>query len=59
MLLADDFFLIAHDDRDGRARLSPKSVELGLAGALIGELVLEQRVFVEGPRLRLISREPP
>jgi len=59
MLLADDFFLIAHDDRDGRSRLSPKSVELGLAGALIGELVLEQRVFVEGPRLRLISREPP
>ncbi len=59
MLLADDFFLIAHDDRDGRSRLSPKSVELGLAGALIGELVLEQRVFVEGPRLRLISRHPP
>ncbi len=59
MLLADDFFLIAHDDRDGRARLSPKSVELGLAGALIGELVLEQRILVEGPRLRLISREPP
>jgi hypothetical protein len=59
MLLADDFFLIAHDDRDGRSRLSPKSVELGLAGALIGELVLEQRVFVEGPRLRLISRDPP
>src|SRR5690242_9469883 len=59
MLLADDFFLIAHDDRDGRARLSPKSIELGLAGALIGELVLEQRIFVEGPRLRLISRDPP
>jgi hypothetical protein len=59
MLLADDFFLIAHDDRDGRSRLSPKSVELGLAGALIGELVLEQRIVVEGPRLRLISREPP
>ena len=59
MLLADDFFLIAHDDRDGRSRLSPKSVELGLAGALIGELVLEQRVLVEGPRLRVISGEPP
>ncbi len=59
MLLADDFFLIAHDDRDGRSRLSPKAVDLGLAGALIGELVLEQRVLVEGPRLRLLSREPP
>ena len=59
MLLADDFFLIAHDDRDGRSRLSPKAVELGLAGALIGELVLEQRVLVEGARLRLLSRDPP
>jgi hypothetical protein len=59
MLLADDFFLIAHDDRDGRSRLSPKAVELGLAGALIGELVLEQRVLVEGAQLRVISRDPP
>jgi hypothetical protein len=59
VLLADDFFLIAHDDRDGRSRLSPKAVDLGLAGAMIGELVLEQRLLVEGPRLRIINREPP
>jgi hypothetical protein len=59
MLLADDFFLIAHDDRDGRSRLSPRVVELGLAGAMLGELVLEQRILVEGPRLRVLSREPP
>jgi hypothetical protein len=59
MLLADDFFLIAHDDRDGRSRLSPKAVELGLAGAMLGELVLEQRIYVEGPRLRIINRDPP
>lgn len=59
MLLADDFFLIAHDDRDGRSRLSPKAVDLGLAGAMLGELVLEQRLLVEGPRLRVINREPP
>jgi hypothetical protein len=59
VLLADDFFLIAHDDRDGRSRLSPKAVDLGLAGAMLGELVLEQRLLVEGPRLRVINREPP
>ncbi|WP_238014113.1 GPP34 family phosphoprotein [Dactylosporangium sp. AC04546] len=59
MLLADDFFLIAHDDRDGKSRLSQRAVELGLAGALLGELVLEQRIFCEGDRLRVISREPP
>lgn len=59
MLLADDFFLIAHDDRDGKSRLSQRAVELGLAGALLGELVLEQRIMVEGARLRVISRDPP
>jgi Golgi phosphoprotein 3 (GPP34) len=59
MLLADDFFLIAHDDRDGKARISPKSVDLGLAGAMIGELVLEDRLLVEGPRIRIINHSPP
>lgn len=59
MLLADDFFLIAHDDRDGKSRLSPRSVELGLAGAMLGELVLEQRIHIEGATLRVINREPP
>ena len=59
MLLADDFFLIAHDDRDGRSRLSPRAVDLGLAGAMLGELVLEQRIMLEGQMLRVISREPP
>ncbi|UAC02442.1 GPP34 family phosphoprotein [Dactylosporangium vinaceum] len=58
-MLADDFFLIAHDDRDGRSRLSPRAVDLGLAGAMLGELVLEQRITIEGARLRVLSGEPP
>jgi Golgi phosphoprotein 3 (GPP34) len=44
--LADEFFLIAHDDRSGRARLHPRAVSLGLAGALLGELLLAGRVQV-------------
>ncbi|WP_432833158.1 GOLPH3/VPS74 family protein [Dactylosporangium sp. CA-092794] len=59
MLLADDFFLIAHDDRTGRSRLSQRAVELGLAGAMLGELILEQRIMIEGARLRVIGHEPP
>jgi hypothetical protein len=59
MLLADDFFLIVHDDRDGRSRLSTRAVELGLAGAMLGELVLERRITIEGPRLRVVGVEPP
>jgi hypothetical protein len=59
MLLADDFFLITHDDRDGRSRLHPRAVELGLAAGLLGELVLEQRITIDGPRLRVLSQDPP
>src|SRR4051794_10799980 len=59
MLMADDFFLIVHDDRDGRARVYARAVELGLAGAMLGALVLEQRIDIEAPRLRVISPEPP
>jgi hypothetical protein len=59
MLLADDYFLLAHDDRDAKARISPRSIELGLAGALIAELVFEQRLYVEGPRLRVVRTDPP
>lgn len=44
--LADEFFLIAHDDRSGRARLHPRAVSLGLAAALLGELLLAGRVQV-------------
>jgi hypothetical protein len=32
-LLADQFFLMAHGDRDGRARLAPRVLGLGLAAA--------------------------
>ena len=40
MLLADDFYCVAHDDLTGRARLHSRGLGLGLAGALLGELVL-------------------
>jgi hypothetical protein len=59
MLLADDYFLLAHDDRSGKARISPKSLELGLAGAMIAELVVDQRLLVEGASLRVLRADPP
>lgn len=59
MLLADDYFLLAHDDRSGKAVISPKSLELGLAGAMIAELILEQRLLVEGAHLRVLRTDPP
>jgi hypothetical protein len=58
-LLADQFFLIAHEDRTGRSRLHPRATGLGLAAGLIGELMLIGRVRVLDGELRVASREPP
>jgi Golgi phosphoprotein 3 (GPP34) len=57
--LADQFFLIAHEDRTGRSRLHPRATALGLAAALVGELMLLQRVRISGGELGVVSREPP
>lgn len=55
-MLADDFFLVSWDTTgSGKPRLHVQGVALGLAGALIGELVLHQRVTVQGVRLDLVD----
>jgi hypothetical protein len=59
VLLADEFFFIALDDRTGRPRLSLKVLGLGLAGALLAELILEDRITVVGNRLRVLNSRPP
>jgi hypothetical protein len=58
-LLADQFYLIAHEDRAGRSRLHPRATGLGLAAALVGELMLMNRVRVYEGELCVVSREPP
>jgi hypothetical protein len=58
-LLADQFYLIAHEDRTGRSRLHPRATGLGLAAGLIGELMLLGRVRVHAGELSVVSREPP
>ena len=57
--LADDLYLIAHHELTGRPQLAPRAVGLGLAGALLGELVLAGAVSRDAgqrhgdrPRLR-------
>ncbi|MGH3736189.1 MAG: GPP34 family phosphoprotein, partial [Micromonosporaceae bacterium] len=59
MLLADDYFFLAVNDRTGRPKLAPKVFALGLAGALLGELILGERITIEGDRLRVVDRHPP
>jgi hypothetical protein len=58
-LLADQFFLIAHEDRTGRSRLHPRATGLGLAAALIGELVMQGRVRAFEGELHVVNQGPP
>ena len=45
--LADDLYLITHDDRSGRSRLPARVLAFGLAGALLAELAVGDHVVVE------------
>jgi len=58
-VLADQYFLIAHEDRTGRSRLHPRATGLGLAAALLGELVLDGRVGIADGDLMILDRRPP
>jgi Golgi phosphoprotein 3 (GPP34) len=57
-LLADEFFLLAHDDVSGKPRLHPRVAGIGLASALLGELVLFGRVGIHGGDLVTLDRRP-
>jgi hypothetical protein len=58
-VLADQFFLIAHEDRTGRSRLHPRATGLGLAAALLGELMLEHRLRIFDGDLYIENHQPP
>lgn len=59
MLLADDFFFLAHHETTGRSRLNDGALGLGMAGALLAELVLVERITVADGRVRISDRRPP
>jgi hypothetical protein len=57
--LADDLYFIVHDDHSGRSRLHPRAVQLGLAAALLGELMLADRITVHSGGIHVCSQQPP
>jgi hypothetical protein len=62
-LLADDFFRLAHDDATGLVRLHERAVGIGLAAALLGELLCAGRIEVHddvvyATRRRAMVTEP-
>ncbi|WP_432843866.1 GOLPH3/VPS74 family protein [Dactylosporangium sp. CA-092794] len=58
-VLANSYYLIAHDDRTGRSRLHPRATGLGLAAGLLGELMLFGRLRAMTGDLYVVSHEPP
>jgi Golgi phosphoprotein 3 (GPP34) len=57
--IADDLFLAALDDATGRLRVDEGRLGLGLAGALLAELVLSEVLAVGEHHLRISSRRVP
>jgi hypothetical protein len=57
--LADDFFRLAHHDTTGRPVLHPRATSLGLAAALLGELLLEQKICLRQGNLHSWQSTPP
>ncbi|MDW5325350.1 GOLPH3/VPS74 family protein [Plantactinospora sp. KLBMP9567] len=59
VVLADDYFRLAHHDVDGRPRLHHRAVEIGLAAALLGELLSTRHIEVHDGHLVVVNRTPP
>ena len=58
-MLADDFFRLAHDDTTGRPRLHLQGIGLGLASALLGELLVGGRIGLDRGTVVVQNRQPP
>ncbi len=53
--LADELYLIGHHEATGRVHLSPRAAGLGLAGALLTELVLADAITVRAGTIESVS----
>lgn len=57
--LADELFLIGHDQYSGKAQISDSALDTGLAGAVLGELVLAGRLGVaDDTRIEVRDQRP-
>ena len=58
-LVADDLYLIAHDDRTGKPQLQPRALGIGLAGALLAELMLADCIGLRRDSAVVIGTDVP
>src|SRR5690348_2754844 len=57
--LADDFFLLTHDAYTGTPRIARDAIHLGLAAALLGELIIPGYVTIQDGYLLVTDTRPP
>ncbi len=58
-LVADDLYLLAHDDRTGKPLLPPRPLGTGLAGALLTELMLARCIGLRSDAAVVIGQDVP
>jgi len=58
-LVADDLYLLGHDDRSGKPLLQPRALGTGLAGALLAELMLAGCIGLRQDGTVVITRDAP
>jgi hypothetical protein len=59
VLLADEFFRLAHNDATGRPLLHPRAMGIGLAAALLAELIFAEKIIARDERLCVVDLTPP
>ena len=57
--IADDLYLLAHDDVTGKPFLQPRALGLGLAGALLAELLFAEVIRVNVERIEVTRQGEP
>lgn len=57
--LADDLYLLAHHEITGKPHLQPRAAGLGLAGALLAELTLSGKIYLQADQIMMADRSPP
>ncbi len=59
LTLADELFLLGQDEKSGRSAISEISLATGLAGGLLGELLLGGMIQLQDGRVAPLRQRPP
>jgi Golgi phosphoprotein 3 (GPP34) len=59
LLVADELFLAAHHDQTGKPRAATRAISLGLAGGLLGELMLFGRITTRDETVLVVDHRAP